>query len=157
MRQYREASSLGIYSIALKASMATWRNGSAFGFDRHAYQKVAGSSPAVVIFLHFTCRPLSSAVRALGLWSEREHLLCPNSQPHKCKHPRHSSLLCCKKTQRRLASTKLMMMQELIFEDFFINCTPGRGETCENKVSWMRQRNDPTESLQYSSKETRLL
>ena len=35
--------------------MATWRNGSAFGFDRHAYcdvtghQKVAGSSPAVVM------------------------------------------------------------------------------------------------------------
>ena len=31
--------------------MATWRNGSAFGFDRQRYQKVAGSSPAVVILL----------------------------------------------------------------------------------------------------------
>jgi hypothetical protein len=30
--------------------MATWRNGSAFGFDRRRHQKVAGSSPAVVIF-----------------------------------------------------------------------------------------------------------
>ena len=28
--------------------MATWRNGSAFGFDAEWYQKVAGSSPAVV-------------------------------------------------------------------------------------------------------------
>ena len=54
--------------------MATWRNGSAFGFDCRRYQKVAGSSPAVVIFLLFTC-PLFSAVRALGLWSEREHYL----------------------------------------------------------------------------------
>ena len=31
--------------------MATWRNGSAFGFDRQRHQKVAGSSPAVVILL----------------------------------------------------------------------------------------------------------
>ena len=31
--------------------MATWRNGSAFGFDRRRHQKVAGSSPAVVIFV----------------------------------------------------------------------------------------------------------
>jgi hypothetical protein len=33
---------------------ATWRNGSAFGFDRltSCYQKVAGSSPAVVIFYY---------------------------------------------------------------------------------------------------------
>jgi hypothetical protein len=30
--------------------MATWRNGSAFGFDCQRHQKVAGSSPAVVIF-----------------------------------------------------------------------------------------------------------
>ncbi|KAF5390916.1 hypothetical protein D9757_004058 [Collybiopsis confluens] len=29
--------------------MATWRNGSAFGFDCRPYQKVAGSSPAVVM------------------------------------------------------------------------------------------------------------
>ena len=29
--------------------MATWRNGSAFGFDCRRYQRVAGSSPAVVI------------------------------------------------------------------------------------------------------------
>ena len=57
----------------LHLNMATWRNGSAFGFDCRRYQKVAGSSPAVVIFLLFTCYPLSSAVRALGLWSEREH------------------------------------------------------------------------------------
>ena len=32
-----------------RKSMATWRNGSAFGFDRRRHQKVAGSSPAVVI------------------------------------------------------------------------------------------------------------
>ena len=34
-------------------NMATWRNGSAFGFDRRRHQKVAGSSPAVVIFYLF--------------------------------------------------------------------------------------------------------
>ena len=37
--------------MARQASMATWRNGSAFGFDCRRYQKVAGSSPAVVMFL----------------------------------------------------------------------------------------------------------
>ena len=36
--------------MARQASMATWRNGSAFGFDCRRYQKVAGSSPAVVTF-----------------------------------------------------------------------------------------------------------
>ena len=39
--------------MARQASMATWRNGSAFGFDCRRYQKVAGSSPAVVIFYYF--------------------------------------------------------------------------------------------------------
>lgn len=33
--------------------MATWRNGSAFGFDRRRHQKVAGSSPAVVNFCRY--------------------------------------------------------------------------------------------------------
>ena len=36
--------------------MATWRNGSAFGFDRRRHQKVAGSSPAVVIFFGLSLR-----------------------------------------------------------------------------------------------------
>ena len=34
-------------------TMATWRNGSAFGFDRQRHQKVAGSSPAVVMLFAF--------------------------------------------------------------------------------------------------------
>ena len=37
---------------------ATWRNGSAFGFDCRRHQKVAGSSPAVVIFYLFFLRQL---------------------------------------------------------------------------------------------------
>ena len=37
-------------TLSLLPTMATWRNGSAFGFDRRRHQKVAGSSPAVVNF-----------------------------------------------------------------------------------------------------------
>ena len=40
-----------MYETAVSARKATWRNGSAFGFDCRRHQKVAGSSPAVVIFL----------------------------------------------------------------------------------------------------------
>ena len=36
--------------------LATWRNGSAFGFDRRRHQKVAGSSPAVVTFWFPLCQ-----------------------------------------------------------------------------------------------------
>jgi hypothetical protein len=39
-----------MYRAASAFPKATWRNGSAFGFDRQRHQKVAGSSPAVVIF-----------------------------------------------------------------------------------------------------------
>jgi hypothetical protein len=38
------------YRTGSLTDKATWRNGSAFGFDRRRHQKVAGSSPAVVIF-----------------------------------------------------------------------------------------------------------
>ena len=39
--------------------MATWRNGSAFGFDCRRYQKVAGSSPVVVMFLSIQDRNIN--------------------------------------------------------------------------------------------------
>ena len=42
--------SRAMYETAVSARKATWRNGSAFGFDCRRHQKVAGSSPAVVIF-----------------------------------------------------------------------------------------------------------
>ena len=45
--------------MARQASMATWRNGSAFGFDCRRYQKVAGSSPAVVMFLSIQGRNIN--------------------------------------------------------------------------------------------------
>ena len=43
-------STLNVWCHSRIESMATWRNGSAFGFDRRRHQKVAGSSPAVVMF-----------------------------------------------------------------------------------------------------------
>ena len=52
--------------------MATWRNGSAFGFDRHAYcdvtghQKVAGSSPAVVMIFCACSRAGFTVFRGVG-------------------------------------------------------------------------------------------
>ena len=47
-------SSLSLHiSIRIAMDMATWRNGSAFGFDRRRHQKVAGSSPAVVTYFLF--------------------------------------------------------------------------------------------------------
>ena len=39
-----------MYETGVPTHKATWRNGSAFGFDCRRHQKVAGSSPAVVIF-----------------------------------------------------------------------------------------------------------
>ena len=48
-----------------RKSMATWRNGSAFGFDRRRHQKVAGSSPAVVIFLSFLSQHLRGTAMML--------------------------------------------------------------------------------------------
>jgi hypothetical protein len=54
-----------MYETAVSARKATWRNGSAFGFDCRRHQKVAGSSPAVVIFFpHRREELLSSWIRS---------------------------------------------------------------------------------------------
>ena len=50
--------------------MATWRNGSAFGFDRRRHQKVAGSSPAVVIFLMDALDDVAVIELKTRLWLE---------------------------------------------------------------------------------------
>ena len=49
---------------------ATWGNGSAFGFDCRRYQKVAGSSPAVVIFLMDALDDVAVIELKTRLWLE---------------------------------------------------------------------------------------
>ena len=54
---------------------ATWRNGSAFGFDCRRYQKVAGSSPAVVMFLSIQGRNINVfPLLCLSFWVELERV-----------------------------------------------------------------------------------
>ena len=50
---------------------ATWRNGSAFGFDRRRHQKVAGSSPAVVILSLTTNFAMTVTTRCDTIFSVR--------------------------------------------------------------------------------------